>query len=320
MYYDIDNTWKVEAREEYGLRLLERAIKRAGASSSEEGERLYRSKERKVSWSMETYMNQSFQETYVKVKTPQRYCETFNMLEHFDLSDMNIVSIGGGPGIELLAMKDLGVRSCSSLDLPFWRSMAERMGNEFREFDMFKDDVTTFLKEGKNTIFLSYVYSNYLDSEEGMKLVFSWFNHVDHIFINDRGILKSLNGVRNVYRMNAYDDDSSICITRDHLDTWQRPMFNVFHRPKPHLIAFTDDVKEAAERGVEAIPPSDAFVRLSSLPRSIAIVDIFSISDHELKKLRFKKLYFMKVGDANVDNQFKHARFRGIKYAKPPKI
>lgn len=126
-----------------------------------EGERLYVEKptlrgDANVTWSYDEYGHPGLQLYYLKLKSWQRFTETFALLERagrrglFDAPlpegrPLRIAALGGGPGYELLAAQRyfetvLGVKDlqCINTDIqPTWREYSEALGFGFSVFDIF---------------------------------------------------------------------------------------------------------------------------------------------------------------------------------------
>jgi len=126
-----------------------------------EGERLYVEKptlrgDANVTWSYDEYGHPGLQLYYLKLKSWQRFTETFALLERagrrglFDAPlpegrPLRIAALGGGPGYELFAAQRyfetvLGVKDlqCINTDIqPTWREYSEALGFSFSVFDIF---------------------------------------------------------------------------------------------------------------------------------------------------------------------------------------
>lgn len=308
MFYDIDHKYRVEARNDSALMLLQKRIDEINHLFSDhdrnEGERLYKHKSSGITWTDETYRNKDFQYTYILTKLAQRYAETWNIFEQLDTQNMNVYSVGGGPGLELLALKDLGVRSTLSLDLPYWKSVTEKLDVEFQPFNFFSDDLQPIMKDGCNVIYLSYVYSNYMNDIEGIKLIKYWLSFADMIVINDRGILKSLDGFAYTYRINGWNDDSMIIITKKFQNfNFSNPKtFNVWNRQRS---VFSDKrirtIKYQSIQQIQKFP--DAIISIDLMNYDISVWNM-------LVKMK-RRLFF--VGD--VSNQYMLLRAIGTPYS-----
>ena len=108
-------------------------------------------------WSQDEYGHPGLQRTYIKLKSFQRFTETWATMERaaaeglFDewkesgkSRPLRVASIGGGPGYELLAMQMFFERFAPgvqlelvSLDLcPSWRKYVETLGYRFEHWDI----------------------------------------------------------------------------------------------------------------------------------------------------------------------------------------
>ena len=137
----------------------------AGEPSSveAEGERLYVEKptlrgDANVTWSYEEYGHPGLQLYYLKLKSWQRFTETYALLERahrrglFDAPlpegrPLRIAALGGGPGYELLAAQRffadvLGAREVELINTdiqPTWQEYSEALGFRFAVHDITKD-------------------------------------------------------------------------------------------------------------------------------------------------------------------------------------
>ena len=149
-----------------------------------EGERLYVEKptlrgDANVTWSFEEYGHPGLQLYYLKLKSWQRFTETYALMERagrrglFDAPlpegrPLRVASIGGGPGYELLAAQrylcgEKGVPS-DRLELintdiqPTWRSYSEKLGFKFSVYDINANDLLTHLElDALDYVIISYV-------------------------------------------------------------------------------------------------------------------------------------------------------------------
>jgi len=133
------------------------------AQVERDGERLYVEKptlrgDANVTWSFEEYGHPGLQLYYLKLKSWQRFTETYALLERahrrglFDTPllegrPLRVVALGGGPGYELFATRRFfeGVLKVppDQLELintdvqPTWRPYSEALGFRFHVFDIF---------------------------------------------------------------------------------------------------------------------------------------------------------------------------------------
>ena len=141
-------------------RLLDAELDQLDAKEREriltEGRRIYAEKpslrkfadhdQGNVTWSNDEYAHAGLRAQYLRLKSLQRFTETYNLLHRaytidgtvkaiFDQSQLRIASLGGGPAFELVAVREfLAPRPLTlySLDLqPAWKPYAEAVGCEF---------------------------------------------------------------------------------------------------------------------------------------------------------------------------------------------
>ena len=144
------------------------------ASVAREGERLYVEKptlrgDANVTWSFDEYGHPGLQLYYLKLKSWQRFTETYALLERAhrrglfdgdsprppDGRPLRIAALGGGPGYELLAARRFfsGVLGLEEKDVelintdiqPTWREYSESLGFGFKVFDIFDGGLETAL-------------------------------------------------------------------------------------------------------------------------------------------------------------------------------
>ena len=130
-------------------------------------------------WSQEEYGHPGLQRTYIKLKSFQRFTETWATLERtaaeglFDIhketsKPLRVASIGGGPGYELLAMKMFFERFAPnvsleliSLDLcPSWCGYVEALGFKFIHWDIHSGNLLDTLNMSPGD--LDYVIISYV--------------------------------------------------------------------------------------------------------------------------------------------------------------
>ena len=146
------------------LALLEALGNQSGVSAdriANDGEHLYVNKptlrgDDNVTWSFDEYGHPGLQLYYLKLKSWQRFTETYALLERadrlgaFDFAEnlgreLRVATLGGGPGYELLAMRCFldDVKklphplSIYNTDVqPTWCEYSEALGFNFRTFDI----------------------------------------------------------------------------------------------------------------------------------------------------------------------------------------
>lgn len=197
-YTDKDQKYVNETTEE-GCELIKKLIaktkeilddleKTLSAEELAKGESIYRNQPSRsvtgqrghalsATWSMDEYNDKGFQYHYIKNKSIQRYTETYDMLQMAyndgwrlpcPMAEVKVISVGGGPGFELLAFKDFCEKhfpraKCKfvSMDLaPTWRPYVEALGFEFRTGDVNSDEAIALMQEHDIVIF-SYVLKHY---------------------------------------------------------------------------------------------------------------------------------------------------------------
>lgn len=104
-----------------------------------------------VTWSNDEYAHVGLRAQYLRLKSLQRYTETYNLLERAVAVDavargvlrsstkLRVASVGGGPAFELVALADFvsATPELYSLDLqPAWKPYAEALGCEFAQVDV----------------------------------------------------------------------------------------------------------------------------------------------------------------------------------------
>lgn len=126
-----------------------------------EGKRIYAEKPslrkfdakegKNVTWSNDEYAHVGLRAQYLRLKSLQRYTETYNLLERAvavdaiargvlrSSAELRVASLGGGPAFELVALSDFVSTSPQlySLDLqPAWKPYAEALGCAFARVDV----------------------------------------------------------------------------------------------------------------------------------------------------------------------------------------
>ena len=128
-----------------------------------------------ATWSEGQYSQLGLQRVYLRTKAFQRYTETWTLLERCraagafkGLHKIRMVTIGGGPGFELLAARDFfGPQYGSGISLDLeggWEPYVS--GDDFHQHDFLKDPVPR-----GNVYVFSNVFSMYLSNAVGHELV-----------------------------------------------------------------------------------------------------------------------------------------------------
>ena len=222
-YLDINNKYRIETNK-YGvdqLNKLDYKVKlyignmELTDEKIAEGKKIYEKKSFKgnETWTDEDYKKKEFIYWYLKVKAKQRYTEIYSLFEkiRFD-KDKRIVSIGGGPGFELEALKNLGFKNLINLDKGPWKDISDFFETEYYYFDIFKSDISIYKP---NVIILSYVFSNYINNIKGLEIIKKWLEIADYVVINDRKRnIKLFDGMENVYRVMSHNDDRQVIISK----------------------------------------------------------------------------------------------------------
>lgn len=222
-YLDINGKYEIDTDEKGRKQMdeLEEKVEKyigemkLGEDEKEEGKRIYKEKNfvGSVTWTDEDYKNRGFMYWYLKIKSKQRYTEIYSLFEKIKFEKkLRIVSVGGGPGFELEALKKLGYGNVINLDKGPWRDFSNFLGTEYHNFDFFKDDLSVY---NPDIIILSYVFSNYLNNEEGLKIIMGWLEFTDYIVINDRKRkIELFDGMENIYRVLSHNDDRQVILSK----------------------------------------------------------------------------------------------------------
>lgn len=194
-------------------------------------------------WSIEEYKHLGLMYFYIKIKSFQRFTENWSILEKGnklqpsvfeELKDksisINVASIGGGPGFELLAFKYFFNfhKNYNNIKLNFynfdlvdeWEKYYKLLGDEFNfiKGDFFE---LTSLNKNMDYIFFSNVFATYLNNINGYNKIINLLKNCKAIFINDRN--KNLNVFKeylskyniNMIEILGYHDHRQIIITKN---------------------------------------------------------------------------------------------------------
>lgn len=216
----------------------QKEIRRQGFELYEEKPTLRKKREKGEqpgTWSNDEYGFSGLQWMYIRFKSYQRFTETWALLERckynnlidFTNNNLRIVSLGGGPGFELLAcdlfIQNLNQSSKSksksniefvSLDLqPSWNIYIDVLGIDysFHQFDIHKPNISNII--GSNNKDVICILSNilcYCTDEQTAELFATLLNvhNVKCILVNERGasqyIIELLNK-RNIKIVHLLD-------------------------------------------------------------------------------------------------------------------
>ena len=194
----------------------------------EEGKKIYVEKQNKNvqkkvgTWSISEYKHLGMLYLYIKIKSFQRFTENWSMIEKANQlnpsifkdikSKLNVASIGGGPGFELVAFekffnhnknyKDKNINiNFYNIDLvDDWEDYYKLNGSNyfFIKGDFFKLE----LNKKMDYIFFSNTFATYLNNFDGWKSIIKLLDNCEAIFINDRK--KNLNNFREYIKKNNY--------------------------------------------------------------------------------------------------------------------
>ena len=137
-----------------------------------------------VTWSQEEYRHIGLQREYVKFKSVQRFTETWACMERADARgvfasmaaaaqerrEARVASLGGGPGFELVAVREYFNAKYPGLTLDLvsldveesWRACAEGLGLRFIQWDMRDGDVAKACGGAIDFAIASYVFKMYM--------------------------------------------------------------------------------------------------------------------------------------------------------------
>lgn len=174
-----------------------------------------------VTWTIEEYSHLGLQRFYLMVKSFQRFTETWALLERsksYGLfnnieSNLNVASIGGGPGFECLAYDIFFKKYYPNIKCNFyvldleknWGEYVRLMGPNyyFYEWDMYKDDLykTANIKK-LDFVIISNVLVMYMTNPDSYKFMKNLLeNQTKAILINSRS--KSVKAKEELEKMNV---------------------------------------------------------------------------------------------------------------------
>lgn len=194
----------------------------------EEGKNIYVQKQNKNvlkkvgTWSISEYKHLGMLHLYMKIKSFQRFTENWTMIEKADQlfpslfkkisGTLNVASIGGGPGFELVAFEEYFNHNTKYRDKKIkinffnidlvddWEDYYKLNGDNyfFKKGDFFKLDISKKM----DYIFLSNTFATYLNNYNGWKSIVKLLNNCKAIFINDRK--RNLNNFKEYIKNKKY--------------------------------------------------------------------------------------------------------------------
>lgn len=188
-----------------------------------------------ITWTNEEYSHLGLQRIYLRLKSFQRFTETYNLLERaYNLNFFNrfikednitFISLGGGPGFELIAVREFFKKNFDKDDVNListdiqesWINYTKLMNINFLKNDLKNSDVLHKInsfsnKNSKIFLILSYVRA-YIDNEKSFLLIKNLLenNNVKGIFVSDRrkknnvvNILKKKYNIRVIYLLQKH--------------------------------------------------------------------------------------------------------------------
>ena len=213
-----------------------------------EGTKIYNNKinlkQKKLgTWSIEEYKHLGLMYYYIKIKSFQRFTENWSLIEKANKLQpsifnnlankqlhINVASIGGGPGFELLAFKYFFNfhKDYNKINITFynfdyvneWEQYYKLLGNEFKFIKGNFFELNNLNKK-MDFIFLSNVFATYLNNIEGYKKIIKLLNNCQAIFINDRNkklnVFKEYLSKYNYYMLEILgsNDHRQVIITKN---------------------------------------------------------------------------------------------------------
>lgn len=201
-------------------------------------------RERDVTWSQTEYAHLGLQREYCRFKSVQRFTETWACLERArargvfedvgkggDGETRRVASLGGGPGFELVAVREFFKAHFPSVTLDLvsldleesWRASAEALGLRFFQWDMRSGKVAETCGGAVDFALASYVYKMYMCEDD----VADWFAdelkdmHAAFIISRDQSLKTALMEKRgvDVRKLMALQtqrgDDRQLVFSRD---------------------------------------------------------------------------------------------------------
>lgn len=187
-----------------------------------------------ITWSEDEYNNYGLQAYYLKLKSFQRFVESWSLLERCDnlkpplfieRNNLVICSIGGGPGFECIAFEKFYKMKYPNLKLSFyildiiepWGNYVNIIGSNYKfiKFDIFKDNLFEKVPN-VDFILLFNVMHNYMLNDKGLDIINNYLTKAHAILINDRGrnINKRNIEEKNINIINIFIDDRQMVLSK----------------------------------------------------------------------------------------------------------
>ena len=165
---------------------------------------------KRVTWSINEYGHLGFQKIYLELKSIQRFTETYNLLQRVYFRDfflkyenisetVTFLSVGGGPGFELIAAQYFFEKYFPKIKLELisldiqksWEKYTQRIGIEFIESNITNGKIIDlkYFKNSYNDIYLIFSYVLiYVTDDKTVLLIKSLLenDNVKGIFISER--------------------------------------------------------------------------------------------------------------------------------------
>ena len=187
-----------------------------------------------VTWSEDEYNNYGLQAYYLKLKSFQRFVESWSLLERCDSlkpqlfierNNLVICSIGGGPGFECIAFEKFYKMKYPNLKLSFyildiiepWGNYVNTIGSNYKfiKFDIFKDNLFEKVPN-VDFILLFNVMHNYMLNDKGLDIINNYLTKASAILVNDRGrnIDKRNIEKKKINIINIFKDDRQMVLSK----------------------------------------------------------------------------------------------------------
>jgi len=157
-----------------------------------------------ITWSKKEYNHLGFQYYYIKTKSVQRITETYNLLIRSNnhglfkkyKNNLNILSLGGGPGFELYACnlffkkyyKNIKLKLTTIDNTNLWEFSNKIFNINFVKGSFYNKKTLEKYSKINNITIMSYVFYHYFNNDKSkwdlIKYIIS--NNTDMILINTR--------------------------------------------------------------------------------------------------------------------------------------